>query len=258
MNTVRVNDDLSGTDGPIGPAVQRVQAATGVEVLRLNRPHKRNALDTATLEELLDALADVAEAQDTRVLVLSSTSTTAFCAGADVTEPLDAEGGVRRMAAFCRLYEVIEAYPVVTVTVAVGNCVGAGAEIAAGCDLRVGGDNLKLAWAGARLGVPVGPARLAPLIGVSRAKDWVFTGRAIDMTEAHQAGFLHRTAPAEQAEAAAVHLAEAVAAQSPAGTRVLKQMFRDLDAGADRVAHENELLMRFQRYGTGIPARPAG
>jgi hypothetical protein len=47
----------------------------------------------------------------------------------------------------------------------VGNVVGAGAELAAGCDLRVGGDNLHLAWAGARLGVPVGPARLAPLVG---------------------------------------------------------------------------------------------
>jgi enoyl-CoA hydratase/carnithine racemase len=147
---------------------------------------------------------------------------------------------------------------VVTIAVAVGNCVGAGAEIVAGCDLRVGGDNLRLAWAGARLGVPVGPARLGPLVGVSRAKDWVFTGRVVDMAEAYAAGFLHRTAPAEQAEAVAVHLGEAVAAQSPPGVRVLKQMFRDLDAGSARVAHENELLMQFQRSGTGIPARPVG
>ena len=258
-NTGRVSENLpESADLPADPAVVRARAGTGVEILRLNRPRKRNALDSATLDELLGAMAVLAEAPDTRVLVLSSTSPTAFCAGADVGERLDAEGGVRRMAAFCRLYEAVESFPVVTIAVAVGNCVGAGAEIAAGCDLRVGGDNLRLAWAGARLGVPVGPARLSPLIGVSRAKDWVFTGRVVDMSEAHGAGFLHRTAPAEQAEAVAVGLAEAVAAQSPAGTRVLKQMFRDLDAGARRVAHENELLMQFQRSGAGIPARPAG
>jgi enoyl-CoA hydratase/carnithine racemase len=143
----------------------------GVDIVRLNRPDKRNALDSPTLAEFITALDEVAADPDLRVLVISTTNVRAFCAGADISEQLDRPGGVARMAMFCRMYSTIEAFPVPTVAVCVGDCVGAGAEIVAGCDLRVGGDNLKLAWAGARLGVPVGPARLAPLIGVSRAKE---------------------------------------------------------------------------------------
>ncbi len=116
------------------------------------------------------------------------------------------------MAAFTAMYAAIEQFPVPTIAVCVGNCVGAGAEIAAGADLRVGGDNLKLAWAGARLGVPVGPARLTPLVGLARAKDLVFTGRTVGADEAERLGLLQRVAPAEQAEAAALELAAAVAA----------------------------------------------
>jgi enoyl-CoA hydratase/carnithine racemase len=229
----------------------------GIAILRLNRPDKRNALDSATLDLLNDQLDELAEEQIMRALVISTTNVRALCAGADLDEPLDAAGGVARMAAFTRMYAAIEAFPVPVIAVCVGNCVGAGAEIVAGADLRVGGDNLKLAWAGARLGVPVGPARLAPLIGVSRAKDLVYTGRVVGAAEAAALGLLHRAAPAEQAEAAALELAQAVAAQNPGGIRVLKQMFRELDRTGDRIAYENERLLHFQQHGAGLP-RGAG
>ncbi len=185
--------------------------------------------------------------------MLSTTSTRAFCAGADVGEELDREGGVARMEAFAALYAALDAFPAPVVCVCVGNCVGAGAELVAGSDLRVGGDNLKLAWAGSRLGVPVGPARLAPLIGVARAKDLVFTGRVVGMEEALALGLLTRTAPAALAEAAAVELAAQIAAHPPEGLRRLKAMFRDLDGTPARVAHENDLLVAFQREGAGLP-----
>lgn len=225
----------------------------GIEVLRINRPDKRNALDTATLHLLNAALTELSADPELRVLVISTTSTTALCAGADVGESLDAAGGVARMEAFAELYRLIEQVPVPTIAVCVGNCIGAGAEIAAGCDLRVGGDNLKLAWAGARLGVPVGPARLTQLVGLARAKELVYTGRPIGMEEATSYGLLQRSAPADQAEAAALELAAAVARQSADGIRVLKQMFRELEDTAQRVAYENERLIDFQRHGTGLP-----
>lgn len=224
-----------------------------VEILRLNRPDKRNALDSTTLAALTNALDDLALDADLRVLVLSTTSTRALCAGADIGERLDRDGGVARMAAFTRLYAQLDEFPVPIVAVAVGNCVGAGAEIVAGSDLRVGGDNLTLAWAGARLGVPVGPARLAPLIGVARAKDLVFTGRVVGMAEAERLGLLQRTASADEAESVALEMAEQVVRQHPGGVRVLTQMFRELDGTARRVAYENEQLMRFQQHGAGIP-----
>ncbi|MEJ7893896.1 MAG: enoyl-CoA hydratase/isomerase family protein [Solirubrobacteraceae bacterium] len=218
-----------------------------VEVLRLDRPARRNAMDTALLGDLLAALDDCADAH---AVVVSTTDVAALSAGADVGEALDPAEGVARMELFTRIYAAIEALPVPTIAVCVGNCVGAGAELAAGCDLRVGGDNLKLAWAGARHGVPVGPARLAPLIGVSRAKDWVLTGRVIGAEEALAAGFLHAAVPAADAEARAVELASGLG-----DVRVLKGMFADLDETADRVGYENQRLMEFQRTGAGLPRK---
>jgi enoyl-CoA hydratase/carnithine racemase len=237
------------TDAPV--LLERVDDA--VAVLRLNRPAKRNALDTATLDAFNALLDELAGDTALCALVLSTTSTDALCAGADVGEALDAAGGVARMAAFTRMYAAIDAFPTPVIAVCVGNCVGAGAEIVAGADLRVGGDNLKLAWAGARLGVPVGPARLAPLIGVSRAKELVYTGRVVGMDEAQALGLLHRTAPAADAEATAITFAQELTKQSASGLRTLKQMFRDLDRTPARVAYENEHLLRFQQHGAGLP-----
>jgi len=224
-----------------------------IAIVRLNRPDKRNALDTATLDALNAHLDGLAADDGLRALVISTTNLQALCAGADITETLDAAGGVARMSAFTRMYAAIEAFPVPVIAVCVGNCVGAGAELVAGSDLRVAGTNVKLAWAGARLGVPVGPARLSQLLGVSRAKDLVFTGRAVGADEADRLGLMHRVVPPEDAESAALELAQAVAAQSPSGVRVLKRMFRELDGSAARVAYENERLMEFQQLGTGLP-----
>ena len=235
------------------PTVLHQRVASGVAVLRLNRPDKRNALDTATTELFADSLDELAGDPELRALVISSTDPRALCAGADIGESLDHDGGIARMAAYPRMYAAIESFPVPTIAVCVGNCVGAGAEIVAGSDLRVGGDNLKLAWAGARLGVPVGPARLAPLIGLARAKDLVFTGRTIGMDEARDLGLLHRTAAAADAEAVALDVAAQIARQDPRGVRVLKAMFAELDGSATRVAYENQQLMQFQEHGQGLP-----
>ena len=233
--------------------MQRERLDAGIEVVRLDRPQARNALDSAALAELEAALA--ALAADDELLVVSTTSTRALCAGADVAEVLDRAGGLARMEAFTRVYAAVEAFPAPTVCVCVGNVVGAGAEIAAGCDLRVGADNLKLAWAGARLGVPVGPARLTPLVGLAAAKDLVFTGRTVGMGEARALGLLHRTAPVARAEAAAIVLARELAAHPPEGMRRLKAMFRELTGAAGHVARENELLVEWQRTGGGLPQR---
>lgn len=235
--------------------LERERVGAGTCILRLDRPEVRNAMDRALLRELLSALEELAADETLRVLVISTTSTRALCAGADVGEPLGPQEGVERMELFARVYAAFEALPVPTIAVCVGNVVGAGAELAAGCDLRVGGDNLKLAWAGARLGVPVGPARLAPLVGLATAKDLVFTGRVVGMDEAARLGLLHRTAAAGDAERAALDLAEVLCANDPAGLRTLKAMFREYEGLplAERVARENAGLVAFQREGGGLP-----
>lgn len=237
--------------------LQRERIADGVEVLRLDRPDRRNALDRGTLRSVLGALGELAADPELRTLVLSTTSTAALCAGADVGESLDRAGGIERMELFARLYQSLTDLPVPTVAVCVGNVVGAGAELAAACDLRVAGDNVRFAWAGAKLGVPVGPARLVPLVGLSRAKELIFSGRVVAADEAVRIGLAERVVPAEDAEASAVELASLLAARPADGMRRLKQMFREYEDLSGRTARENGTLLDWQRFGQGLPQGPS-
>lgn len=234
-------------------ALSRERLDDGIEVIRLDRPDVRNAMDTAMLAELGSALTELAADDALRALVFSTTSERALCAGADVGEQLDHAAGVARMEAFARLYAAVEAFPAPTIAVCVGNVVGAGAELACGCDLRVGGDNLKLVFPGARLGVPVGPARLVPLVGLGKAKELIFTGRVVGADEADALGLLARRATPEGAEAAALQLAREIAAHPPEGLRHLKGLFRAYEGTEDRVARENAEIVEFQRTGGGLP-----
>jgi enoyl-CoA hydratase len=234
-------------------ALTRERTDDGIEILRLDRPEVRNAMDSAMLRELDAALTELAADETLRVLVFSTTNVRAFCAGADVSEQLDHAAGVARMEAFARVYAAVEAFPAPTICVCVGNVVGAGAEVAAGCDLRVGGDTLKLVFPGAKLGVPVGPARLVPLIGLSKAREIIMTGRVVLADEAQALGLLARRAPAEEAEAAALSLAAEIAQHPAAGLRHLKDLFREYEGTKYRVARENAEIVEFQRTGGGLP-----
>src|SRR3954452_823646 len=235
--------------------IQRDRVADGIEVLRLDRPQARNAMNSALLAAVEAALGELAEDPSLRVLIFSTTDVKALSAGADGREELDAPGGGAPVEGFAGFYAAVEAFPLPTIAVCVGNVVGAGAELAAGCDLRVGGDNLHLAWAGARLGVPVGPARLAPLVGLARAKALILTARVLDQRAADELGLLAAAVPAAEAEAAAIAIAESMSGPAE-GLRTLKRMFRELEGSQRRVAYENELLVEFQARGAGLPRRP--
>jgi enoyl-CoA hydratase len=235
--------------------LNRERLESGVEVLRLERPAQRNAFDSALLANVNDALAELADDDTLRILVVSSTSPDALSAGADVAEELDAEGGIARMEAFARMYAQVQNFPVPTIAVCVGHCVGAGAEIAAACDLRVGGDNLKARWVGALHGVPVGPARLVPMLGEALAKDLILTSRALEAEEALRIGFVRSLHPPAEADAAAIDLAGKLATRPSEGMRRLKRLFLDLGDGPARVEHENDGLVDFQRHGSGLPRR---
>ncbi|MGI8803657.1 MAG: enoyl-CoA hydratase/isomerase family protein [Solirubrobacteraceae bacterium] len=236
--------------------VLRERLEPGIEVLRLNRPERRNALDSATLELLVSALRELAVDPSVRVVVLSSTSVLALCAGIDVGEPLDHDGGIRRMETFVALYAAIENLPMPLVCVCFGHCVGGGAELVTSADLRVGATNLGLRFVGARLGVPIGVARLVPLVGLSRAKELVFSGHIIRVDEARTLGLLARVAEPEDAEAVALRLAREVAAHSTESVRRYKAIFREFERSQSRVERENQILLEFQREGDGLPSGP--
>src|SRR5262249_38965287 len=141
-----------------------------VALIRLEREKARNAINTEMLEELLGHLAQARDEPGVRVVVISSNDHLGLSAGADVREELDPDGRVRRMELFARLYDELTSFAKPTVAVCHGSVVGGGAEIAVACDLRVGGSNLRMRFPGAELGVPVGPARLVTLCGLSTAK----------------------------------------------------------------------------------------
>ena len=120
-------------------------------------------------------------------------------AGADVREELDAEARVRRMELFAKLYDDLTAFPKPTIAACHGSCVGGGAEVAVACDLRVADSNLRLRFPGGALGVPVGPARLVTLCGLSVAKYLLLTAKEVGADQALRWGLVHRVALSLQA-----------------------------------------------------------
>jgi enoyl-CoA hydratase len=229
--------------------------ADQVALLRLDRPGARNAINTQMLDELLAHVASARDDEEVRVLVISATDHMGLSAGADVREQLDDAASVHRMELFARLYDELTGFPKPTVAACHGACVGGGAEIAVACDLRVGGSNLRLRFPGAALGVPVGPARLVTLCGLSVAKYLLLTGKEVDADMAYRWGLIHRVAPAAATEEGALTLAAAVADHPPEAVARLKRMLHDWDGVEDRSRAEGEGQVEWQRTGPGLPYR---
>ena len=224
----------------------------GIALLRLERPQSRNAIDTQMLVELLEHLAVAREEEAVRVLVFSSADHLGFSAGADVREDLDEQGHVRRMQLFADLYDAVVSFPKPTIAACHGDVVGGGAEIAIGCDLRVGGSNLRMRFPGAALGVPVGPARLVTLCGLAAAKYLLFSSRTVAADEALRLGLVNRVAPAAGTEEAALELAADVAAHAPESVAQLKRMLHRWDDVEGRSAIEGKGQVEWIEQGPGF------
>jgi enoyl-CoA hydratase/carnithine racemase len=224
----------------------------GVALLQLDRPEVRNAIDTPMLEELLGHLATAREDEAVRVLVVSSTDHMGLSAGADVREGLDRDGAIRRMQLFADLYDQLVGFPKPTIAACHGSVVGGGAEISVACDLRVGGSNLRLRFPGAGLGVPVGPARLVTLCGLSVAKYLLLTSKEIAVDEAHRWGIVHKVVPAPRTEDAALQLAGQVAMNPPESVARIKRMLHEWDGIEDRSRVEGEGQVAWQSEGRGL------
>jgi enoyl-CoA hydratase/carnithine racemase len=227
----------------------------GVAQLQLDRPDARNAINTQMLEEMLEHLAAARDDDAVRALVISSTDHMGLSAGADVREQLDEPGRVRRMELFAQLYDELTGFPKPTVAACHGACVGGGAEIAVACDLRVGGSNLRLRFPGGALGVPVGPARLVTLCGLSVAKYLLLTAKEVAADQAHRWGLVHVVVPPPRTEDAAIQLATQVAAHPPEAVARLKRMLHEWDAVEERSRVEGEGQVEWQRSGPGLPYR---
>jgi len=209
------------------------------------------------LNELIAHVADAREDSEVRVLVLSSSDHMGLSAGADVREELDRQAAERRMELFARIYDDVTAFPKPTIAACHGACVGGGAELAVACDLRVAGANLRLRFPGAAMGIPVGPARLVSLAGLSVAKYLLLTGKELAADEAFRWGLVHTVVPAARTEAAALQLAAQVAANRPEGVARLKRMLHEWDGVEGRSQAEGRGQVEWQRSNPGFE-KPGG
>lgn len=211
-----------------------------VAALVMNRPERRNAMDTAMLERLIWGLGEQAGDAEVGAVVVTGAGGV-FSSGVDVSE----SAADNRMRLFCRLYELVTTFPKPTVAAIAGHCIGGGAELAAGCDLRVGSPSASIRFPGAQFGIPVGSARLPLLVGMSHAKDLLLTSRTVDAEEAHRMGFINRLVAEEELEHTAIALASAMA--SNPGASAQKRLLDEASGLTLRVLSENRGLLRWQQ-----------
>ncbi|HLI57836.1 MAG TPA: enoyl-CoA hydratase/isomerase family protein [Actinomycetota bacterium] len=227
----------------------RGRRSGAVAVIELDRPERRHAMNTPLLEALLAALSGSAGDPAVAAVVIAG-SEGCFSSGADISEDLDHDGAVRRMGLFARLFETVAGFPKPTVAAIDGWCVGGGAEVASGCDLRVGTPGASIRFPEAIYGVPGGAARLPALVGLSHAKDLLLTARVVGGEEAYRIGWLNRLVPPDQLAPTAEQLAGEMAGHR--GTAALKRILDEAAGISSRTRQENRALIRFQDEATGL------
>jgi enoyl-CoA hydratase len=190
-------------------------------VVTINRPHARNAVDSATARLLGEAFQAFERDDSLYVAVLTGADGT-FCAGADLREiasgqrPLVDENGTGPMGPTWLLMSK----PVIAAVE--GYAVAGGLELALWCDLRVAARDATFGVFNRRWGVPLidlGTVRLPRMIGQGRALDLVLTGRAVPADEALAIGLVNRVVEKGQALPAAIELARTLAEFPQRGLR---------------------------------------
>lgn len=189
-----------------------------VRTLTLNRPEVRNALDTELLAGLLSELRDAAADPEVRCLVLTGAGK-GFCAGADVKawveEGPEADAGPSPWVELAHaLVTELAAAPLPTVALLNGAAVGAGLDLALACDFRIAAAEARFACAYTWLAYPpdAGGTWLLPrVIGLERAKRFVYTGELWDAETALANGLVSRVVPLPDLTAAGAALAAELA-----------------------------------------------
>lgn len=221
------------TDGPLA-------------VLTFNRPEARNAMTWDMYQALVDACDRVDGDEGVRVLILRGAGGKAFIAGTDISQFRnfrDREDGLRYEERLDAVLDRLERVKKPTIAQVEGVAAGGGCAIALACDLRV-------ATPDASFGVPIARTlgnclsgatygRLMDLLGPSRLKDLLFTGRFAGAAEAHAMGIVNRIVPAADIGRAVRDLATEIASNAPLTLRATKEIVRRLsvqrrlEAGGD-------------------------
>lgn len=211
----------------------RVELEGAVATLRLDRPPV-NALNLAMQREILAAAQWIATAGAVRAVVIYG-GERMFAAGADIKEM--AAMGYQEMAEGSKLlqqsFQAVAALPQPVIAAVTGYALGGGCELALCADLRIAGERAQLGQPEVLLGVIPGlggSQRLPRLIGPSRAKDLILTGRYVRADEALAMGLVNRVVPDAEVYPAAQELAGQLAAGAPLALAAAK---RAVDHGSE-------------------------
>ena len=211
----------------------RLEVSDAVGTIRLDRP-PMNALNAQVQDEIQAAAVEATARADVRAVVLYG-GDKVFAAGADIKEMADVDLAwmSQRALVLQQAFDAVARIPKPVVAAVTGYALGGGCELALTADFRVCGDNAKLGQPEILLGVIPGGGgtqRLARLVGPSRAKDLVYTGRFVDAQEALRIGLVDRVVAPDDVWSTAVEMASRYAGGPAAALRAAKAA---IDGGLD-------------------------
>ncbi|WAH60699.1 enoyl-CoA hydratase-related protein [Pseudomonas silvicola] len=239
-----------------------------IEILTLNRPERRNALNTELMFELGQALQEIALDIDVRAVVLTASGEQAFCAGMDLEAFASAEqgAGVKSHPGFDLLVQ--GRFPKPVIAAVNGSAVAGGFELMLGCDLAIAARHARFGLPEVRSGLfPAGGGVLLPArIPLALALEMGLTGALIDADRALQLGLLNQVADAGLVLDAALELALQIARNAPLGVAATKQLMwrcarEGMQAASAQIAEHVATVFNSEDAGEGARAfvekRPA-
>jgi enoyl-CoA hydratase/carnithine racemase len=206
----------------------------GIAILTLNRPQARNSLSEALLQALGDALSAIAHERTVRAVVLAAQGS-AFSAGHDLKElnarRSDEDRGrayFKHIMSLCsRVMQQIVTLPQPVIAAVQATATAAGCQLVASCDLAIASQAAKFATPGVNIGLFCSTPMVALSRNISRkhAMQMLLTGDLISADEAARIGLINQVVPAGQERAAALELAEKIAAKSTLTVKIGKEAF---------------------------------
>jgi 2-(1,2-epoxy-1,2-dihydrophenyl)acetyl-CoA isomerase len=222
----------------------------------LNHPSKKNALDDEMIIELVSILDELNKDSSCRVVLLGSLNNV-FCSGGDIKAMLDKkemfEGGsieLREQYHFGiqEISRAMERFRKPIVAVLDGACIGAGADLACMCDMRIGSDKLFFAETFSNLALVPGDGGtffLSRVIGYSKAMELYLTARPVKAKEAHDIGLINFIEDSEKVWNRAMTIASDIASKPPVSIEMTKQALKETFQNRNLESNLN-LLSAFQ------------
>jgi len=200
----------------------KVETKGKVAVVTMNRPEALNAIDRVMHKELEDIFYDLAKDDDVRAVILTGAGR-AFSAGGDIKgmkmRREDPEHyPLPRMDESIKLLTNIIDLPQPVIAAVNGACIGEGASLAFACDIIFVSENARIADPHVRVGVSAGDGGCVMwplLMGMAKAKEYLFTGDALDVRNAERMGIINKVVPAEQVMPEAMAFAQRLATDIP-------------------------------------------